>query len=136
MLEDAKLPADRLNRLERDALEFVDILSGDLNDSDREHLMTLHRRPVTEIAIIEVFYESHADVDLPTELAGKLDGLQYSRMIQLREGNAALADAFAIEYLRRAIEKVDEQRGYGYPFAASYIVDDRPTPPSPRRSHR
>ena len=125
MLADAKLPADRLNRLERDALEIVDILSGDLNDSDREHLMALHRRPVTEIAIIDVFYESHADVDLPTKLAGKLDGLQYSRMIQLREGNTALADAFAIEYLRRAIEKVDEQRGYGYPFAASYIADDR-----------
>jgi hypothetical protein len=127
MLADAKLPADRLNRLERAALEIVAILSGHLNDSKRERLMALHRRPVSEIAIIDVFYESHTGLDLPTELAGKLDGLQYSRMMQLRNGNTALADAFAIEYLRRAIEKIDAERPATsqYGFVASYVAEER-----------
>lgn len=110
LLVESKLPAVRLNQLERTALEIVHILSDDLDGSKRERLMALHRRPVEEISIIDAFYESHTGVNLPTELGRKLEGLQQSRMYQLRSGNAALADAFAIEDKRRTIEELDRAR--------------------------
>ncbi len=93
-------------RLEADAIELHGLLQGDLDEAKRERLMALHRRPVDEITGLDNQYVRLYGRELSMVLGDRLTGLQRNRMAELRNGNAVLADACAIEDKRRALDEL------------------------------
>ena len=100
-------------RLEADAAELHELLSGDLGEAQRERVMALWRRPVAEInamdAISVRLFSMHPAFVLPV----RLHGLQLQRVLALRGGDAPKADALALEDKRRAIEELKAQKQSG-----------------------
>ena len=105
--------AARMRQIEADAIELHELFSKKLDEARRERVMLLHRRPVKEIEAIDAFYSEHYGTgQLVYDITLRLDGLQRTRLDELRLGNVAQADAVAIEDKRRAIEalnKADEE---------------------------
>jgi hypothetical protein len=96
-------------RIQADTMEIHDLLGGSWNVEKRERVMALHRRSRDEIDRIYAFYEERYAKPLAEEFHPKLEGLQERRAAQLRLGNLARADAYAIEDKRLQIEKLDKQ---------------------------
>jgi hypothetical protein len=94
-------------RIEADVAELHELLSGGLNDHKLERVMALHRRPLSDIGRLDAYYQTLHNKSLPQALHDKLKGLQQVRMLELRMGNWAKADACAIEDKRQAIAKLD-----------------------------
>jgi hypothetical protein len=100
-------------RLEADAAELHELLSGDLGEAQRERVMALWRRPVAEIAAMDAIsvrlFSLHPAFVLPV----RLRGLQLQRVLALRAGDTAKADALALEDKRRALEELKAQKESG-----------------------
>lgn len=98
------------NHLETIAIEIHDLMSGGtLKGTKLERVMALHRRPVGEIDTIDHAYTRNYGEHLSVDLFSKLEGLQVSRMVQLRSGDVPRADAIAIEAKRRVVEAIDAE---------------------------
>jgi len=96
-----------MHRHEADAIELHELLTDPLNETRRERVMELHRRKPVEIEAVDAMYAKNYNAgSLATDLNKRLDGLQRMRMTALRQGDAARADAFAIEDKRQQIEQV------------------------------
>jgi hypothetical protein len=94
-----------LGRIEADVIELHELLSDELTEGRIERIMTLHRRPVTEIDQLDAQYLKQYGKEISFD---QFQGLQRSRLHFLREGNWKIADACAIEAKRRAIEALDQ----------------------------
>jgi hypothetical protein len=106
-----------LNRLEADAIELHELFARELDEGRRERVMTLHRRPLTEIDALDALYDQrYGEGKLAYVIHLRLDGLQLTRLGQLRIGNLAQADACAIEDKRRQIEELTKPVDGPYGF--------------------
>jgi len=92
-------------RLAADAAELAQLLTGDVGEADRERICALHRRDPAELDRLYAVFASAQGRDLDTVLNDKLPRPGHrNRVLQLRLGNRAVADAIAIEEKRLAIE--------------------------------
>src|SRR4051812_20176309 len=100
-------------RLEADAAELHELLGGDLGEAQRERVMALWRRPVAEIAAMDAIsvrlFSVHPSFVLPI----RLRGLELQRVLALRAGDAAKADALALEDKRRALKELNAHKQSG-----------------------
>jgi hypothetical protein len=94
-------------RIEADVAELHELLSGGLKDDKLERVMALHRRPLSDIGRLDAYYQTLHTTSLPQALHDTLKGLQQVRMLELRMGNWAKADACAIEDKGQAIARLD-----------------------------
>jgi hypothetical protein len=101
------------SRLEAAAIELHELLSGDLDEAGRERVMTLLRRPADEHDAIDGHYQRLFNRHPGYDLALKLKGPQLERALALRAGDAAKADAHAIEAKRRALADLEAKRAAG-----------------------
>ena len=109
LLEQADADA-ALVQFQADAVELHQLLADDLNEAQRERVMSLHRKPVKAIDAMDTFYaQQYGGGQLAYDLALRLQGLQSMRVTELRMGNWAQADAIAIEDKRRAIEELNKE---------------------------
>ena len=102
--------AAAMQQLEADAIEVHELLFDTQDESHRERLMALYRRPVQEIRAMEAFFGQHfgvATLDLAIKL--RVFGVHRSRLEALRHGDWAQADAYAIEAKRREIEAINKE---------------------------
>ncbi|MBV9582881.1 MAG: hypothetical protein JO057_30215 [Chloroflexi bacterium] len=101
--------AAALQQFEADGIEVHELLWDALDEPHVERLMALYRRPVTEVAAVESFFAQHfGPGTLDTTLLFRLTPLQRSRLLALRHGDWAQADAYAIEQKRRAIDAISK----------------------------
>ena len=100
-------------RLEADAAELHQLLSRNLGEAQRERAMALWRRPVAEIAAMDAIsarvFSMHPAFVLPV----RFQGLQLQRVLALRAGDAAKADALALEDKRRALDELKARKESG-----------------------
>jgi hypothetical protein len=100
-------------RLEADAAELHELLGGELGTGQRERLMALWRRPVAEIAAMDAISVRLFSVHPTFALPVRLRGLQLQRALALRAGDAARADALALEDERRELEALEARKDSG-----------------------
>jgi hypothetical protein len=99
-----------LRRHQAEAAELHQLLASELDEAKRERVMTMHRRPATEIDALDASYaQAYGATALTYDLNLRLKGLQLMRMTELRAGNLAQADACAIEDKRRRLEELNQQ---------------------------
>jgi hypothetical protein len=99
-----------LQQFEADAIEVHELLFNTLDEPQRERIMALYRRPVAEVKAIDGFFAQHfGSGTLDAALILRLTPLQRSRLLALRKGDWARADAFAIEDKRRSIEALTKE---------------------------
>jgi hypothetical protein len=97
-------------RLEAVAIELHELLSGSLDDTKRERVMALYRRPRAQIEAFESHYQQRYGHGAHMDLVLKLPGLHLSRVMALRAGNSVLADSYAIEDKRRALDELQDKK--------------------------
>ena len=97
-------------RLEAVAIELHELLAGTVDEAKRERVMELYRVPLKKIKDFESHYEQHFGHGAHMDLVLKLPGVHLSRVMALRVGNWALADAYAIEDKRRALDELQEKK--------------------------
>ncbi len=98
-------------RVEADAGELGRLLDGDVDEADRERVYALHRRPPADMDRVYSAYERTFGKSLDDVLNAKLPKPGHrNRVLQLRLGNTAMADAIAIEEKRLRIEALEKQQ--------------------------
>ena len=97
-------------RLEAVAIEVHELLGGSVDETKRERVVALYRRPVAEIKAFEAHYAQRYGHDISLELVLKLPGMHLSRVMALRAGNAAMSDAYAIEDKRRELDALEAKK--------------------------
>jgi hypothetical protein len=96
-----------MHRYEADAIELHELLKDPLDETRRERVMELHRRKPEEIQAVDAMYAKNYNAGiLAIDLNNRIEGLQRSRLTALRQGDAAMADAFAIEDKRQQLDKL------------------------------
>jgi hypothetical protein len=101
------------SRFEAVAAELHQLLDDDLNETERERVMALLRRPVDEIAGIDRHYQELYGRGPGKDLEMRLEGRQLERVTKLRGGDRAGADALAIEDKRQAIDALEKPTASG-----------------------
>jgi len=97
------------NKLEADAIELHELLAGSLDEGKRERVMALHRRPVAQITAIDGHYERRYGHHPNEDLNKKLEDIQLNRVVQLRNGDWAKADAIVIDLKRRRLDEMQKK---------------------------
>ncbi|MBV9601048.1 MAG: hypothetical protein JOZ87_29900, partial [Chloroflexi bacterium] len=102
--------AASMQQFEADSIEVHELLFDTLDEPHVERLMALYRRPIKEVEAVDACFAQHfGPGTLDTTLMFRLTPLQRSRLLALRKGDWAQADAFAIEQKRRAIEAITRE---------------------------
>jgi hypothetical protein len=112
----AEAPGERAPqaRLESLAIELHDLLGSKLDEGKRERVMVIFRRPSTEdIDAIDAEYQARYGHHPYEDLKKRLEGIHMDRVVQLRMGNQAAADALAIEDKRRALADLQRRAESG-----------------------
>src|SRR5262249_30876939 len=84
--------------------------SGSVDEAKVERLAALYRRPGAEIKAFEADYARRYGHDISLELVLKVPGLHLSRVMALRAGNAAVADAYAIEAKPHTLDELQAKK--------------------------
>ena len=111
-------------RVEADAAELSQLLTGDVGEADRARIYALHRRPPKVLDRVYAAFGERFGKSLDDVLNDKLEKPAHrNRVAQLRVGNWAAADAIAIEEKRLRIEelKVKERD----PWKAADAIEER-----------
>ncbi|MGD9573014.1 MAG: hypothetical protein AB7V62_14090 [Thermoleophilia bacterium] len=96
-------------RVEADAAELGRVLDGDVGEADRERVYALHRRPPADLDRVYAAYQRTFGKSLDDVLNAKMAKPAHrNRVLQLRLGNTAMADAIAIEEKRLRIEELEK----------------------------
>ncbi len=112
-------------KVEAVAAELAQVLDGSVDAGDRERICALHRRPPEELDRVYAAFERMRNRSLDDVLNDKLPNTGHrNRVLQLRLGNWAMADAIAIEEKRRRIEELDE-KAKDDPFRAFAAQEER-----------
>jgi len=96
------------HQLDADAIELHQLLHGDLEKNDVEHVLTMIRRSKAANDELGAAYERHFNVPLSTDIYMLGVGHMY-RANLLLAGKIAEADHFMVDIERQKIEEIDQK---------------------------